>query len=159
MLKNYYMSLAENTEANTPIIPISLHLMNSMLKVAQALAKLNGRNEITVKDIEELRDIYDEILFKRIVTKDQVKKRKAIDRSDISHLSLQKQTKVFLEVLNEEAKLKNDFKFSYNDLVDMAKGMKMNVGSDFFSYLERLCNQNHFLMKANKVYELITRYF
>lgn len=45
------------------------------------------------------------------------KGKKMIDRSDISNLSLNKQTKVFLEVLNEEGAGKGgNYRFSMADL-------------------------------------------
>lgn len=45
------------------------------------------------------------------------KKGKNIDRSDISNLSIPKQTQIFLEVLNEEAARRNgNYKFTIIEL-------------------------------------------
>ena len=152
------MSIHENSNTKRPLLPVSIKMMTTMIKVSQALAKLKALPEVTAEEVEEVRMIFDEILFKNLEVKGFNKKmKKQIDRSDVSHLSLQKQTRVFLEVLCEDGKASGNFNFAFTDLNMVAKQMKMSVGMDFFDYLERLCNQGHMIQKANRVYELLTK--
>lgn len=77
--------------------------------------------------------------------------------TNIGGLSVPKQTKCFIEKLNEEAQLRNCDLFEYQELMKIAKGLNMSMGSDFSSYVEKLNYENYLIMKSSKVYQLVRR--
>jgi len=77
--------------------------------------------------------------------------------TNIGGLSVPKQTKCFVEKLNEEAMNKNSDLFEYQDLLRIAKGLNMSMGSDFACYIERLNYENYLIMKSSKLYQLVRK--
>lgn len=74
--------------------------------------------------------------------------------TNIGSLSVPKQTKIFIEKLNEEAANKNSDLFEYQDLLRIAKSLNMSLGSDFAGYIDKLNYENYLIMKNSKLYQL-----
>jgi DNA replicative helicase MCM subunit Mcm2 (Cdc46/Mcm family) len=79
---------------------------------------------------------------------------KGVNKSDVSSLSLPKQTKAFLEVISEEAEQRATKIFSVNELKEIGKAMRLNVG-DFYAFLEKLNANGQFLKKNNNTFEIL----
>ena len=77
--------------------------------------------------------------------------------TNIGVLSVPKQTKLFVEKLNEEAANKNSDLFEYQDLLRIAKGLNMSMGSDFASYIDKLNFESYLIMKNPKLYQLVVK--
>ena len=77
--------------------------------------------------------------------------------TNIGALSVPKQTKVFVEKLNDEAMTKGSDLFEYQDLLRIAKGLNLSMGSDFASYIDRLNYENFLIMKSSKLYQLVRK--
>jgi hypothetical protein len=84
-------------------------------------------------------------------------KGKSINMNNVGILSMPKQTKIFIDKLNEYAKEKSTYLFEFSELMDISKKMNMNVG-DFSDYVERLNQQNYLIKKNKNLFELNTKY-
>jgi len=154
-LKNYYMTLRESEATFPPIRKLNPSFFHSMIKLCQARAKLSGTNEVSISNVKDTMRMLDEALFCKFW---ELKPNKmTIDRGDLSSLSIQKQTRIFLEVLGELSEEKDSRIFTKADLEGISSNMKMRVG-DIFYYLERLCEENHLIQKNGGCYELKSVY-
>lgn len=161
LLKNYFMSVLKAEKTKTPIISVNNNMFKSMLKLSQIFAKFRDSPEVDVQDYRMMESVFQAMLYPSTESLIAKKNKKIIDRSDISNLSLAKQTKVFLEVLNEELQGKDsNYRFPLSHLKEIAKAMNMNVQKcgGFYEYMEYLCNQGHMLKKPGKLYEVMTKF-
>lgn len=156
MIKNYFLTLRSKYSPSETLFPLSIRNLESIIRLCQARAKLSCRNIVEPSDVEEIKDLYNQILTQCVaIDQEELKKKNQVDRTDVSNLSLPKQTKVFLEVLNEECSFKKDRIFTMSELRDVAKGMRMRVG-EFYQFIEKLNLDGHFLKKGNDLYCLLT---
>lgn len=153
-MKNYFNTFRTRYRPHEILFPLTPRTFESLIRLVQARAKLACRNVVIPSDVDEIKDLFTAILLQS-VSNDDSNPRKAIDRTDISRFSLPKQTKVFIEVLNEESKLKGDRNFSMMQLRDLARSMKMSVG-EFHAYIDKLNQDGHFLKKGDGNYTLLT---
>ena len=157
--------------------------MESLIRLSQARAKLEMRTEVTKEDalvifnfeyfsiliqndfIKEVVELMQESLFDALedVTFTQGNKlagkplKNMTKLTNIGALSVPKQTKVFVEKLNDEAMNKGSDLFEYQDLLRIAKGLNLSMGSDFASYIDRLNYENFLIMKSSKLYQLVRK--
>lgn len=82
---------------------------------------------------------------------------KPVNMNNIGILSVPKQTKLFVDKLREEAKLKGNFVFEYQELLSISRSMGMNVG-DFSEFIDKMNQQSYFILKGPKKYELNSKY-
>lgn len=157
MIKNYYLQLRSKYCHSEVLFPLSVRSFESIIRLCQARAKLSCRNVVEPADVEEVKDMYNQLLLQCIASEkeDEAKRRNAVDRTDISNLSIPKQVKVFLEVLNEECNIKRDRVFTLAELREIAKSMRMRVG-EFYQFIDKLNHDGHFLKKGNDLYYLLT---
>ncbi|KAL4465193.1 hypothetical protein ABPG74_001907 [Tetrahymena malaccensis] len=166
IIKEFYLTLRES-HFNTSSIPITNRQLESLVRLSQARAKIECRDVVTKKDALEVVELMQESLFDSLEdlnyargaggTSLQVNKGlKNINPNNIGSLSVMKQTKVFLERLQQEASIKGSYQFSYNELTTIAKSINMNVG-DFSEFIQKLNNQSMLIFKGNKNYELAAK--
>lgn len=176
VLKTFYMRLRENNDA-TSSIAITTRQLESLIRLSQARAKLEFRSEVTKEDaivifimikfilLKEVVELMQESLFDALedMTFTQNQRNINVSTKNLSKitnfgaLSVPKQTKFFIEKLNEEADQKNSDLFEYQDLLKIAKGLNMSVGSDFCSYIDKLNYENYLIMKSSKLYQLVRK--
>lgn len=156
MVKNYFLSLKSKFSPGEVLFPLSIRSLESIIRLCQARAKLSCRNVVMPSDVEEIKDLYSQIIAQTVsVDKEAVRKKNEVDRSDVSNLSLPKQVKVFIEVLNDECRYKPDRIFTMGQLREIAKSMRMRVG-EFYTFIEKLNLDGHFLKKGGDTYCLLT---
>lgn len=156
MVKNYFLSLQSKYSPGEVLFPLSIRSLESIIRLCQARAKLSCRNVVMPSDVEEVKDLYTQILTQAVaIDKEAARKKNDVDRSDVSNLSMPKQTKVFIEVLNDECRYKPDRLFTMSQLREIAKSMRMRVG-EFYTFIEKLNLDGHFLKKGGDNYCLLT---
>ncbi len=172
------MKLRENNDA-TSSIAITTRQLESLIRLSQARAKLEFRTEVTKEDAivtkipldlfrikekevvelmqESLFDALEDITFAQN-NKLNTKSLKNMNKiNNVGGMSVPKQTKCFIEKLNEEADNKSSDLFEYQDLLKIAKGLNMSMGADFSCYVDKLNFENYLIMKSPKVYQLVRR--
>ena len=117
---------------------------------------------VQVEHVREIRDLFKEIVFLRInEAKEEAVVRRGgpsqVDRNDVSMLSVPKQTKIFIEVLNDEARNKNPKTFTMTELKEIAKSMKLKVG-EFYSFIEKLNFECLLIQRSTDTYALLGEY-
>jgi DNA helicase MCM8 len=157
MLRTYFLKLRSTFVPSETIFPLTIRTFESLIRLVQARAKLACRNQVEPEDVEEIKDLFNQLLTQSLFDAEDTaqKKKNEIDRTDVSNLSIPKQTKIFLEVLAEEANMKKEKTFTLNQLRDIARAMKMRVG-EFYSFIEKLNFEGHLLKKANEMYVLLS---
>ena len=92
LLKNYFMSVVKNSDKiKQPIISVDNNMFKTMLKICQIFAKF--RNSETVEEGDyRMMEAFFQIMMYPSIDSQIAKKGKNIDRSDISNLSIPKQT-------------------------------------------------------------------
>ena len=106
---------------------------------------------------ESLFDALEDITFTQNNKINAKSLKNANKMNNIGALSVPKQTKCFIDRLNEEAENKNCDLFEYQDLLRIAKSLNMSMGADFSSYVDKLNFENYLIMKNPKVYQLVRR--
>ncbi len=101
---------------------------------------------------ESLFDALEDISFNQL--KNPQKSQKNSKILNVGALSVPKQTKIFLEKLNEEANNKNSDLFDYQELLKIAKGLNLSLGLDFSNYIEKLNFENYLILKGGRNYQL-----
>ncbi|KRX02914.1 P-loop containing nucleoside triphosphate hydrolase [Pseudocohnilembus persalinus] len=162
VLKKFYITLRENNSSSSSM-PITARQLESLIRLAQARAKIELRNEVTEKDADDVVDLMYESLFDSLEDLNYEggnKKNinigqglKNVDLGNIGTLSKPKQTKIFIQKLQQVANEKNSYEFPLQEMTKIARNMQMNVG-DFRMYIEELNSKGTLLHKGQKVYEL-----
>ena len=101
---------------------------------------------------ESLFDALEDISYNQ--SKIPLKSQKNSKLLNIGALSVPKQTKIFIEKLNEESLNKNSDVFDYQELLKIAKGLNLSLGLDFSSYVEKLNFENYLILKGGRNYQL-----
>jgi len=162
VIKTFFVSLRENSDSNNSLTTTTRQL-ESLIRLSQARAKLECRTEVTEQDAMDVVDLMQESLFDALEDLSgggvSIKgaRGKAVNMNNIGILSVPKQTKLFIDKLREEAKMKNSFLFEYQDLLGISRSMNMNVG-DFSEYIDKLNQQSYLILKGSKLYELNSKY-
>lgn len=103
---------------------------------------------------ESLFDALEDMTFSQN-NKFQTKTMKSLKEiTNVAGMSVPKQTKYFIEKLNEEAAEKNSDLFEYQDLLRIAKKLNLSMGADFSNYIDKLNFENFLIMKSSKLYQL-----
>jgi len=164
-MKEFYVHMREiegEKNAFTRNFPITTRLLESLIRLAQARAKMELRDMVTRKDAREVIELVSECLsgcapcqgMSSMYGKNCDKgRRKRVDMNNVAELSKKKQTEVFMERLRGEAVIRGDDIFDYNDLVKISKEIRMNVG-DFSDYIAELNNGSFLLLKGPQKYKL-----
>ena len=97
---------------------------------------------------------YQEIGFKGNLSTDTGKnKKKEADPNNIGALPKAKQERLFIQRLKQDAQQRGSMTFDYQELLQTAKGMNMQVG-DFRQFVDKLNAQSVFIMKSAREYIL-----
>lgn len=62
MLKNYFLKLRNTFQGPEVIFPLSIRTFESLIRLVQARAKLGCRNMVIPSDVEEIKDLYNQML-------------------------------------------------------------------------------------------------
>lgn len=106
ILKEFYLNLRDKY-ADDDSIPITLRQLESLIRLSQARAKLERREEVTVEDANDVVDLMKESLFE--VLADNMG---FVDFERTAGTSKNKQVKMLVSVLNREAERKSSAFFS-----------------------------------------------
>ncbi len=166
-MKSFYVKMREiesEKSVFTTNFPVTTRLLESLIRLAQARAKLELRDIVTRRDAREVIELVSECMMDfgaglpsaGTAGSERKRRRKGIDMSNVGSLSRPKQTEAFVQKLRAEAEIRGDDVFEYNELVKIAKDIRMNVG-DFAGYVSELNNASVLLLKGPQKYRLLSK--
>ncbi|QCD97888.1 minichromosome maintenance protein 8 [Vigna unguiculata] len=158
ILQKFYLKLRDhNTSADGT--PITARQLESLVRLAEARARLDLRVEITDQDATDVVEIMKESLFDKYVDEHGI-----VDFGRSSGMSQQKEAKRFLNALNKQSELEQKDCFSVSELYSLADRISLKV-PDIDALIENLNSVNCLLKKGPKTYQvpydgiLILRYY
>eukprot|EP01138_Halocafeteria_seosinensis_P007963 gb/GECG01008136.1/.p1 GENE.gb/GECG01008136.1/~~gb/GECG01008136.1/.p1 ORF type:complete len:855 (+),score=103.16 gb/GECG01008136.1/:1-2565(+) len=153
ILQNFYLELRHQhaTEESTPI---TTRQLESLIRLAQARAKIELTNVVTVQHAKDVVGLLKEALVDAATDEYGV-----VDFSrNCSGMSMGKQVKSFVKALSHAASRKRNSMFTKEEMSELAKDMNLQTFREggFDDFLDVLNQQNYLLKKGGRLYQLLT---
>ncbi|BAT85684.1 hypothetical protein VIGAN_04325600 [Vigna angularis var. angularis] len=149
ILQKFYLKLRDhNTSADGT--PITARQLESLVRLAEARARLDLRVEITDQDATDVVEIMKESLYDKYVDEHGI-----VDFGRSSGMSQQKEAKRFLNALNKQSELEQKDCFSVSELYSLADRISLKV-PDIDTFIENLNSVSYLLKKGPKIYQLLS---
>ncbi|KAJ0028431.1 hypothetical protein Pint_35572 [Pistacia integerrima] len=148
ILQKFYLKLRDhNTSADST--PITARQLESLVRLAEARAKLDLREEITAQDAMEVVEIMKESLYDKYVDEHGF-----VDFGRSGGMSQQKEAKRFLSALNKQSELQQKDCFSISEIYSLADRIGLRV-PDIDTFVDNLNTVGYLLKKGPKTYQVI----
>lgn len=152
VLQKFYLDLRHQHQSND-CTPITTRQLESMIRLTEARAKLELREEATEKDAQDIVEI---MKYSMVDTLSDGFGSVDFQRSQNgSGMSSRNQGKRFISALQKRAEVQTRSLFSVQELKEVAELAGIKV-SDFHGFLSTLNVQGFLLKKASKLYQLLT---
>ncbi|PSN44603.1 DNA helicase MCM8 [Blattella germanica] len=152
VLQSFYLELRQHHKSSD-CTPITTRQLESLIRLTEARAKLELREEATDKDAHDVVEI---MKYSMVDTLSDGFGCIDFNRSlNGCGMSSRNQGKRFISALQHRADAQSRSIFSVDELKEIAKLARIEVG-DFFGFLSALNNQGFLLKKASKLYQLLT---
>lgn len=147
ILQNFYLQLRDrNTSADGT--PITARQLESLVRLAEARARVDLRDEITVQDALDVVEIMKESLYDKYVDEHGV-----VDFARSGGMSQQKEAKRFLSALNKQSELDQKDCFSISDIYGLADRIGLRV-PDIDVFVDNLNSVGFLIKKGPRTYQL-----
>ncbi|CAM8916912.1 unnamed protein product [Rhodiola kirilowii] len=149
ILQKFYLKLRDrSTSADST--PITARQLESLVRLAEARARVDLREEITAQDATEVVEIMKESLYDKYVDEHGI-----VDFGRSGGMSQQKEAKRFLGALNKQAELQQKDCFSISEIYGLADRIGLNV-PDVDTFIENLNCVGYLLKKGPKMYQVLS---
>ncbi|KAG5086558.1 hypothetical protein JHK82_053955 [Glycine max] len=149
ILQKFYLKLRDhNTSADGT--PITARQLESLVRLAEARARLDLRVEITTQDATDVVEIMKESLYDKYVDEHGV-----VDFGRSGGMSQQKEAKRFLNALNKQSELEQKDCFSVSEIYSLADRICLKV-PDIDTFIENLNSVGYLLKKGPKTYQVLS---
>ncbi|KAL9993384.1 putative DNA helicase [Helianthus debilis subsp. tardiflorus] len=149
ILQEFYLKLRDrNTSADGT--PVTARQLESLVRLAQARARVDLREEITVEDAMDVVEIMKESLYDKYVDEHGF-----VDFGRSGGMSNQKEAKRFLSALNKQSELEQKDCFSISEIFSLADRIGLRV-PDVDTFVENLNNVGYLLKKGPKTYQVVS---
>ncbi|KAL8140722.1 hypothetical protein V2J09_006743 [Rumex salicifolius] len=147
ILQNFYLKLRDhNTSADGT--PITARQLESLVRLAQARARLDLREEITEQDALDSVEIMKESLYDKYVDEHGV-----IDFGRSGGMSQQKEAKRFLNALNKQSELDQKDCYSIAEIYSLADRIGLRV-PDIDTFVDNLNSVGYLIKKGPRTYQV-----
>ncbi|KAG8648488.1 hypothetical protein MANES_08G003200v8 [Manihot esculenta] len=147
ILQKFYLQLRDhNTSADGT--PITARQLESLVRLAEARARLELREEITEQDAMDVVEIMKESLYDKYVDEHGV-----VDFGRSGGMSQQKEAKRFLSALNKQSELQQKDTFSISEIYSLADRIGLRV-PDIDTFVDNLNSVGYLLKKGPKKYQV-----
>ncbi|CAM6114355.1 unnamed protein product [Calypogeia fissa] len=147
VLKESYLQLLKNTGADGT--PITAGQLESLVRLAEARAKLEPREEITKQDALDVVEIMKESLVDKFIDEHG-----CLDFGRSGGLSHQKEAKRFLNALQQRADLRQDAVITTAvQLYSIADEIELKV-KNLEAFIENLNNAGYLLKKGHRKFQV-----
>ncbi|XP_044482160.1 probable DNA helicase MCM8 [Mangifera indica] len=149
ILQKFYLQLRDhNTSADST--PITARQLESLVRLAEARAKLDLREEITAQDAMDVVEIMKESLYDKYVDEHGF-----VDFGRSGGMSQQKEAKRFLSALNKQSELQQKDCFSISEIYSLADRIGLRV-PDIDTFVDNLNTVGYLLKKGPKMYQVLS---
>ncbi|XP_062002910.1 probable DNA helicase MCM8 [Rosa rugosa] len=149
ILQKFYLKLRDHaTSADST--PITARQLESLVRLTEARARLDLREEITAQDATEVVEIMRESLYDKYIDEHGV-----VDFGRSGGMSQQKEAKRFLSALNKQSELHQKDTFSISEIYSLADRIGLRV-PDIDTFVDNLNSVGYLLKKGGKTYQLLS---
>ncbi|XP_037494355.1 probable DNA helicase MCM8 isoform X3 [Jatropha curcas] len=160
ILQKFYLRLRDhNTSADGT--PITARQLESLVRLAEARARLELREEITAQDAMDseayvnalLRDVVE--IMKESLYDKYVDEHGVVDFARSGGMSQQKEAKRFLSALSKQSELQQKDTFSISEIYSLADRIGLRV-PDIDTFVDNLNSVGYLLKKGPKTFQVLT---
>ncbi|CAI9098081.1 OLC1v1034660C1 [Oldenlandia corymbosa var. corymbosa] len=149
ILQKFYLQLRDhNTSADGT--PITARQLESLVRLAEARARVDLREEITIQDAMEVVEIMKESLYDKYVDEHGL-----VDFGRSGGMSQQKEAKRFLNALNKQSDLQQKDCFTISELYGLADRISLRV-PDIDTFIDNLNSVGYLIKKGPKTYQVLS---
>ncbi|XP_048127673.1 probable DNA helicase MCM8 isoform X4 [Rhodamnia argentea] len=149
ILQKFYLRLRDhNTSADST--PITARQLESLVRLAEARARVDLREEITVQDALDVVEIMKESLYDKYMDEHGF-----VDFGRSSGMSQQKEAKRFLCALNKQSELQQKDCFSISEIYSLADRISLRV-PDIDTFVDNLNSVGYLLKKGPRTYQVLS---
>ncbi|TVU19780.1 hypothetical protein EJB05_35951 [Eragrostis curvula] len=149
ILRDFYLRLRDRS-SSADGTPITARQLESLVRLAEARAHVDLREEVTADDAKDVVEIMKESLYDKYVDEHGL-----VDFGRSGGMSQQKAAKKFLSALNKESELQRKDCFSRTEMYNLADKISLLV-PDLDAIVESLNNAGYLLNKGSGMYQLVT---
>jgi DNA helicase MCM8 len=149
VIQDFYLSLRTNHRSSGGT-PITTRQLESLIRLSEAKAKVEMREEVTEQDALDVIEIMKESLFDRFENEFG-----NLDFRRSSGMSMTKEVGRFLVQLQKISSSEIKSIFTYQELQQVAKSMHLQI-ANFEDFIDILNTQAHLIKKGPRVYKLMT---
>ncbi|XP_057865260.1 probable DNA helicase MCM8 isoform X2 [Cryptomeria japonica] len=147
VLQEFYLKL-RNHSSGADGTPITARQLESLVRLVEARARLELREEITKQDALDVVEIMKESLYDKLVDENG-----CVDFGRSGGMSQQKEAKRFLSALQRRSELQQKACFSVSELYLLADEISLRV-PDVDMLIENLNSAGYLLKKGHKIYQI-----
>lgn len=148
MLQEFYLTLREK-HRGADRTPVTTRQLESLIRLSEARARLELREEVTSQDAQDVIDIMRDTLFDSFEDKyGNIDMRR-------SGMSKNKEINRFVTKLQQVADKTLNPVFTYQQLFNLKQEIGLNV-ANFDDFIDTLNNQGYLLKKGARNYKLMT---
>ncbi|XP_073008456.1 probable DNA helicase MCM8 [Typha latifolia] len=149
ILRSFYLRLRDrNTSADGT--PITARQLESLVRLAEARARVDLREVVTVEDAKDVVEIMKESLYDKYVDEHGI-----VDFARSGGMSQQKEAKRFLSALNKQSELDQKDCFSISEIYSLADRISLRV-PDIDTFVDNLNSVGYLLKKGPKMYQVLS---
>ncbi|XP_058766640.1 probable DNA helicase MCM8 [Vicia villosa] len=149
IIQNFYLKLRDHN-VSADGTPITARQLESLVRLAEARARLDLRVEITTQDAMDAVEIMKESLYDKYVDEHGV-----VDFGRSGGMSQQKEAKRFLNALNKQSELEQKDSFSVSEMYSLADRISLKV-PDVDTFIDNLNSVGYLLKKGPKTYQVLS---
>jgi DNA helicase MCM8 len=146
VLQRLYLTLRSQQSLGKSI-PVTTRHLESLIRLSQARAKIELRDEVTEDDAKDVVQLLQESLLDAFTTETG-----EIDLKRKGGMSIAKQVKALAQMLSKEANLKGSTMFSRVEILEII--LRMKLEKDGSSLIDVMMTESYLLAKGNKTYQL-----
>ncbi|KAF0700369.1 Aste57867_9074 [Aphanomyces stellatus] len=147
-LQDKYLQMRSDAETSADGIPITMRQLESLIRLAQARAKIELQEIVTVEHAYDVVEIMQECLLDTYTTEEG-----NLDFGRSGGMSLAKKVKAYVARLKKSAAERNSQMFSMEELLQVANSMALQV-DDFRDFIEVLRNECFVLKQGPNIYKV-----
>ncbi|KAH1123282.1 hypothetical protein J1N35_006442 [Gossypium stocksii] len=149
ILQKFYLQLRDRNTSGDGT-PITARQLESLVRLTQARARVDLREEITVQDAKDAVEIMKESLYDKYVDEHGF-----VDFGRSGGMSQQKEAKRFLSALNKQSELQQKDCFSISEIYSLADRIGLRV-PDIDTFVDNLNTVGYLLKKGPKTYQVLS---